>query len=83
VVFKPACYYGDPLVDLARAKLAGHLPDSFYSAYWQHMPHHAEESLRLEVYQLYFLLHQFNHIGGVYTQPITHLAQHILLQIGS
>lgn len=74
VVFKPSCYYGDPLIDLARAKLAGHLPDEFYQAYWRYAKHHEQETLRLELYQLYFLLHQFNHLGGAYTHPLTELA---------
>jgi fructosamine-3-kinase len=81
VVFKPACYYGDPLIDLARAKLAGDLPEAFYHAYWRYAKHHEQEQIRLELYQLYYLLHQFNHLGGAYTQPINQLTKQLLKEI--
>lgn len=83
IVFKPACYYGDPVMDIARAQLGGQLPEGFYSAYWQNAKHHKQEMLRLEIYQLYFLLHQFNHLGGQFTKPITQLAERITAQLSA
>lgn len=83
IVFKPACYYGDPVMDIARAQLGGHLPERFYSAYWHSAKHRQQETLRLEIYQLYFLLHLFNHLGGEYTKPITQLAQKISDQLSA
>ena len=83
IVTKPACYYGDPLIDIAFSQLEHRLPDYFYNAYWYHAKHHQQEEARIDVYQLYYRLHQFTQSTRLSLSPLRQLVQQILARLSA
>lgn len=77
VFYDPACYYGDPQVDLAMMALFGRVPDSFYFAYQGHLPD-AEQQIAWRVYDLYHLLNHFNLFGSSYVASVARVAGQLL-----
>lgn len=77
VFFDPACYYGDPQVDLAMMALFGSVPDNFYLAYQGRMPN-AEERRAWRVYDLYHLLNHFNLFGSGYAASVARVTEQLL-----
>lgn len=59
----PACYYGDPEVDLAMLQLFGHPPPAFFAAYGALPP---DTVARRPVYQLWPALVHFRLFGSSY-----------------
>ncbi|CDO75517.1 hypothetical protein BN946_scf184935.g53 [Trametes cinnabarina] len=60
-IFDPSSYFGHNEADLAIGRMFGGLPESFYTAYHQHLPKsepQEEYGLRQDLYQLY---HYLNH----------------------
>ena len=66
VFIDPACYFGDPLVDVAMTQLFGGFGQSFYSAYFAVVGRRHDEADLLRVYQLYPLLVHARLFGGGY-----------------
>ncbi len=62
VFFDPACYYGDPQVDLAMLNLFGQPPEAFYQGYQGRLPDNHQRG-RWPVYDLYHWLNHFNLFG--------------------
>lgn len=74
VFFDPACYYGDPQVDLAMLNLFGRPPEAFYHGYQGHLPT-PEQRARWPVYDLYHWLNHFNLFGHCYASAVTDTAR--------
>lgn len=55
-VIDPACYAGDPLVDIAMTRLFGGFPEQFYAGYRSVLPVREHEAELIRIYQLYPLL---------------------------
>lgn len=66
VFIDPACYFGDPLVDVAMTQLFGGFGQSFYSAYFTVTGRRHDEADLLRIYQLYPLLVHARLFGGGY-----------------
>lgn len=79
VFYDPACYYGDPQVDLAMMALFGSVPASFYLAYQGALPD-AHQRQCWRVYDLYHLLNHFNLFGAGYTASVARTAAQLLGQ---
>ena len=77
VFYDPACYYGDPQVDLAMMALFGNTPESFYLTYMGATPD-ADLRCRWWVYDLYHLLNHFNLFGSSYAASIARVAAKLL-----
>ena len=77
VFFDPACYYGDPQVDLAMMALFGQVPEAFYLAYQGGLPDR-DQQRRWRVYDLYHLLNHFNLFGAGYGDAAARLAEQLL-----
>ena len=56
VFIDPACYAGDPLVDIAMTKLFGGFSGEFYAAYAANMPRRNHAEVLIRIYQIYPLL---------------------------
>ncbi|MCS6972311.1 MAG: fructosamine kinase family protein [Turneriella sp.] len=52
----PACYAGDPLIDIAMTRLFGGFSQAFYDGYYGELPRRAHEDELIRIYQLYPLL---------------------------
>ncbi len=74
VFFDPACYYGDPQVDLAMLNLFGRPPQAFYDGYQGHLPTPAQRA-RWPVYDLYHWLNHFNLFGHSYFSAVNDTAE--------
>ena len=72
VFIDPAVYYGDPLTDLAMAKLFGGFSEKFYDAYGD-LPSDPE----LHIYQLYHALNHVNIFGLSYMETANNLINQI------
>lgn len=77
VFYDPACYYGDPQVDLAMMALFGKVPDNFYMAYQGRLPN-SQERLSWGVYDLYHLLNHYNLFGAGYADAVGRIADQLL-----
>ena len=66
----PAVYYGHHEVDIAMTKLFGGFGSCFYEAYHEKIPVIAGEEVRIQLYQLYYLLVHLNHFGRSYYAPV-------------
>ncbi|MFO1469966.1 MAG: fructosamine kinase family protein [Turneriella sp.] len=66
VFIDPACYFGDPLVDVAMTRLFGGFAQNFYSAYFDVVGRRDSEADLLRIYQLYPLLVHARLFGGGY-----------------
>lgn len=77
VFFDPACYYGDPQVDLAMMTLFGSVPDCFYLAYQGRLPSGSERRA-WQVYHLYHLLNHFNLFGASYADSVSRVTRQLL-----
>lgn len=73
VFFDPACYYGDPQVDLAMLNLFGRPPEAFYHGYQGHLPT-PQQRARWPVYDLYHWLNHFNLFGHSYASAVSDTA---------
>lgn len=62
----PATYYGDQIVDIAMSKLFGGFGTSFYHAYQAVFPKRKDFEMRIDWYQLYYLLVHLNLFGRGY-----------------
>lgn len=66
VFIDPACYFGDPLIDLAMTRLFGGFGDEFYAAYHSVVGQREHETELLRIYQVYPLLVHARLFGGGY-----------------
>ncbi|KAM6904458.1 ketosamine-3-kinase [Xenentodon cancila] len=66
VIFDPASYYGHSEFELAISKMFGGFDSSFYSAYYEKIPHAPGFRKRSKLYQLFHYLNHWNHFGGGY-----------------
>ena len=66
----PATYYGHHKVDIAMSKLFGSFSNSFYNAYQQVIPFDKNTDVRIELYQLYYLLAHLNMFGSSYYSSV-------------
>lgn len=82
VFFDPACYYGDPDVDLAMMRLFGTVPDAFYLAYQRSLPDQQQRH-RWRVYDLYHLLNHFNLYGDVWRPAVSGLLDRLSNEAGN
>jgi fructosamine-3-kinase len=77
VFYDPACYHGDPQVDLAMLNLFGGVPAAFYQGYQTEYP----TTLRYQawpVYDLYHWLNHYNLFGGQYARAVDDTARRLL-----
>ncbi|MDP0490064.1 MAG: fructosamine kinase family protein [Verrucomicrobiota bacterium JB023] len=78
VIYDPACYYGDSLVDIAMSQLFGGFSSDFYRSYSQSQPLDADrDEERLELYHLYHLLNHAILFGSSYARQ----AQQIITKL--
>ncbi|EKF75148.1 fructosamine kinase [Alcanivorax hongdengensis A-11-3] len=75
--YDPACYYGDPQVDLAMLNLFGRPPQNFYLGYQGHTISAADRRA-WPVYDLYHWLNHYNLFGSSYRQAIASVCQTLL-----
>jgi len=73
----PACYFGDPEVDLAMAQLFGGFPTTFLHAFEQRYHKHSDFLKRQQVYQLFFLLVHLELFGHSYLSPCQEIGREI------
>jgi len=66
VFIDPACYFGDPLIDIAMTRLFGGFGGDFYQAYHAVTGKRESEADLLRIYQLYPLLVHARLFGGGY-----------------
>ncbi len=66
----PASYYGHSEVDIAMTRLFGGFAQSFYEAYHKIIPLDEKSNLRIEIYQLYYLLVHLNLFGIPYLSQV-------------
>lgn len=78
VIFDPACYYGDPEVDLAMTELFGGFPPAFYQGYQAVNPLDSGYQQRKTLYNLYHVLNHFNLFGGGYLAQAQRIIQNFL-----
>jgi fructosamine-3-kinase len=78
VIFDPACYYGDPEVDIAMTELFGGFPPAFYQGYQAINPLDAGYQQRKNLYNLYHILNHFNLFGGGYLAQAQRIIQNFL-----
>lgn len=69
-LFDPACYFGDPRMDIAMSKLFGGFDDRFYEAYYSTMGIKKIGKDLLDLYQLYYLLVHLNIFGSSYYSSV-------------
>ena len=62
----PATYFGHSEVDIAMSKLFGGFGQSFYDSYHEIIPKDEFTKIRIELYQLYYLLVHLNLFGSSY-----------------
>ncbi|TYA92273.1 fructosamine kinase family protein [Seonamhaeicola marinus] len=67
----PAVYYGHGEIDIAMTKLFGGFSNAFYEAYFNSIPPDTNTNLRIEIYQLYYLLVHLNLFGKSYYGSVT------------
>ena len=77
VFYDPACYHGDPQVDLAMLNLFGGVPAAFFQGY------QSESATVLQyrawpVYDLYHWLNHYNLFGGQYARAVDDTARRLL-----
>ena len=77
VFFDPACYHGDPQVDLAMLNLFGRVPAAFYEGYQGREPDR-DQQRPWPVYDLYHWLNHFNLFGGHYASAVDNTARQLL-----
>lgn len=65
-IYDPACYYGDPEVDLAMTELFGGFGRAFYDEYSLVHPIAPGYKQRKEIYNLYHILNHAHMFGGYY-----------------
>ena len=66
----PAVYYGHNEVDIAMSKLFGGFGKAFYEAYHAIIPEDEHTNVRMEIYQLYYLLIHLNMFGSSYYRAV-------------
>lgn len=71
VFIDPACYAGDPLVDIAMTRLFGGFGAEFYAAYNANSPRREETERFIRIYQLYPLLVHAKLFGSDYYRRAT------------
>lgn len=77
VFYDPACYHGDPQVDLAMLNLFGTVPAAFYQGYQAEYP----TTWRYQAWPVYDLYHWLNHytlFGGQYARAVDDTARRLL-----
>lgn len=67
----PAIYYGHSEVDIAMTRLFGGFGEAFYKAYHSYYPQDKLTSVRIEIYQLYYVLVHLNLFGASYYGSVT------------
>jgi fructosamine-3-kinase len=71
----PAVYFGHSEIDLSMSRLFGGFGASFYSAYYDIHPSQSDESNRMAIYQLYYLLVHLNLFGASYYKSVKEILQ--------
>ena len=66
----PAIYYGHHEVDIAMTRLFGGFNSAFYDAYAEHFPQPIDDTARMNIYQLYYLLVHLNLFGNSYYNSV-------------
>ncbi len=69
----PAIYYGHHEVDIAMTKLFGGFGDAFYQAYFSKVTPDENTSVRVGIYQLYYLLVHLNLFGSSYHNSVVNI----------
>ena len=69
----PASYYGHYEVDIAISKLFGGFGIDFYKAHSEYFPTTNETQVRIEIYQLYYLLVHLNLFGKSYYSSVENI----------
>ena len=63
-------YFGDAEIDIAMSKLFGGFDSSFYESYHKIIPKNHYTSIKVELYQLYYLLVHLNLFGNSYYSSV-------------
>jgi fructosamine-3-kinase len=71
----PACYFADPLVDIAMSKLFAGFDDEFYRTYFA-ISGFTISKEQLDLYQLYYLLVHLNLFGSSYYPAVKNILKH-------
>ena len=66
----PSTYFGHNEIDIAMSKLFGGFRSSFYDAYHEIIPKDRYTNIRIELYQLYYLLVHLNLFGRSYYSSV-------------
>jgi fructosamine-3-kinase len=74
-IFDPSTYYGHSEIDIAMTKLFGGFDASFYKSYHELIPKDEFTDVRIELYQLYYLLVHLNMFGTSYYTSVKHIIQ--------
>ena len=69
----PAVYFGHHEVDIAMSKLFGGFGNSFYDAYYSIWPKIEAHSIRIDLFQLYYLLVHLNLFGSSYYLSVSNI----------
>ncbi len=78
IIYDPACYYGDPEVDIAMTELFGGFGTVFYESYYQLHPKKSGYTDRKPIYNLYHILNHLNLFGEGYFQESERMIRTIL-----
>jgi fructosamine-3-kinase len=70
VLIDPASYYGHSEMDLAMTQLFGGFSTDFYRAYHEVLPKAKGTEVRLQLYQLYYMLAHLNLFGKAYYSQV-------------
>lgn len=81
VIFDPACYYGDRLVDIAMTTLFSRFGRGFYEAYQATYPLDENSTLRQTLYNLYHILNHLNLFGAGYLRPAESMIESLLAEL--
>jgi len=74
-IFDPSVYFGHSEVDIAMTKLFGGFDLAFYKSYHKIIPKDKFTDVRIELYQLYYLLVHLNMFGSSYASSVKHILQ--------
>ena len=82
VLFDPACYYGDRVVDIAMTTLFNRFGNGFYEAYQATYPLDENSSLRTTLYNLYHIFNHLNLFGSGYLKQAERMIESLLADLG-
>lgn len=81
VIFDPASYWGDRECDLAMLSFYPTLPPQIYDGYQSIWPLPTNFVDRQPLYQLYYMLNQFNLFGGEHLQAVQNRLEILLSEV--